>query len=60
MKVTYRIVEKALFDSESESAIAGLENAISIVLADIYRRIEMPFALPLFFPTARNRKYKKA
>ncbi len=60
MRVTYRIVEKALFSTDADHNMAALEQAISVVLADTYQRIEQPVNLPHWLPTPRNRAYHRA
>ncbi len=60
MRLTYRIVEKALFSTDESDNMSELEQAIAIVLADTYHRIEQPLAVPRWLPTPGNRTYRRA
>jgi len=60
MRLTYRIVEKVLFSTDEDENMSELEQAISIVLDDIYRRIEQPLAIPRWLPTRANKRYREA
>lgn len=60
MRLTYRIVEKALFSTEEGDNIGDIERSITTILADAYRRIEQPLALPHWVPTSGNRAYNAA
>ncbi len=60
MRLTYRIVEKTLFSTDDAEDMGGLEQAIGIVLADVYRRIESPLAIPHWIPSRSNRRYARA
>jgi len=60
MRLTYRIVEQALFSTDESENMGELERAIFTVLTDTYRRIEQPIAIPRWLPSPGNRAYKTA
>ncbi len=60
MRITYRVIEKSLFSTDANTDMGALEQAIAVVLADTYRRIEQPVSIPHWLPTPRNRAYHRA
>lgn len=60
MKVTLRIVGKALFSADLLGASSVLGDAFTSVSEFVNYRMQTPFPLPLFVPTRRNRQFKAA
>jgi cytochrome P450 len=60
MRLTYRVVERALFSTTTQDAMGEMETAISVAMESAYRRIQNPLSVPAFVPTAANRRFRKA
>jgi cytochrome P450 len=60
MRLTYRIVERALFSADLPSDLGSLEESITVAIEHVYRRVESPFALPSFVPTWKNLRFRRA
>lgn len=56
MRVTYRIVGRAMLGDDLADTAEKVERAIEVTLAHLYRRIE-GLALPLAWPTPGNRAF---
>lgn len=60
MRLTYGIVEQALFSTETGQGIGEIENAVTIAIGHAYRQIEQPLCFPSFVPTPANLRFKQA
>jgi len=60
MRVTYRVVEGALFSTRTETGMGELERAITATLEFIYGGVRRGFHLPSFVPTATNLRFRRA
>lgn len=61
MSITLRIVEKTLFSSEAQGAERDLVGqALTVGLGEIVYRMDSPWALPMWVPVPRNRRYRRA
>ncbi|MCB0112199.1 MAG: cytochrome P450, partial [Caldilineaceae bacterium] len=60
MKLTLRVVGKALFSVDLLGAARELGDAFTEVSAYTNYRMQTPFPPPLWVPTTRNRRFKKA
>ena len=60
MRVTYRVVEGALFSTRTEAGIGELEQAIGATLEFLYGGVRRGFHLPAFLPTASNLRFRRA
>ncbi len=60
MRLTYRIIEKSLFSTETSGGMDSIENAITVALQYTYRRVEKAVNIPEFIPTPRNLRFRKA
>lgn len=60
MRLTYGIVEQALFSTEATQQVGEIERAITTAMAHTYRRIENPLSVPAFVPTPANRRFRRA
>jgi len=60
MRLTYGIVEQALFSTETGEGIGEIEEAVTIAIGHAYRQIEQPLCFPSFVPTRANRRFNQA
>jgi cytochrome P450 len=60
MRLTYRIVERALFGAQAEGDLEAIETAMTEVNIHTYERIEKGVNLPLWIPTPANQRYRNA
>lgn len=60
MRLTYGIIEQALFSTETGEELGEIEEAVTVAMMDAYRRIEHPFSLPAAIPTPANLRLKHA
>ncbi len=60
MRITYRVVEGALFSTRTEARMGELEQAIGATLEFIYGGVRRGFHLPAFVPTASNLRFHRA
>lgn len=60
MRLTYGVVEQSLFSTETRQGMGDIEEAITVALAHVYRKVQNPLAPPAFVPTPANRRFKRA
>jgi cytochrome P450 len=60
MEVTLRIVTGSLFSTDIHSSVNIISKAFTILNEGISYRFKTAFVPPLWIPTPRNRKYRKA
>jgi cytochrome P450 len=60
MQLTYRIVGRTIFSADVGPDAEAVERAMPVVLAHTFGRLQRPFSLPDWVPTARNRRYQSA
>jgi cytochrome P450 len=60
MRVTYRVVEGALFSTRTDAGLGELEQAITATLEFIYGGVRRGFHVPSFLPTATNLRFRRA
>jgi cytochrome P450 len=60
MRLTYTIVGRTLFSADVSGDADAVEQAIAVLLAHTYRRLERVVDLPLSVPTPANRRFQAA
>jgi len=60
MRLTYRVVEGALFGSRTGEDLASIEEAIGETLAYLYGGVRRGFHVPAVVPTRANRRFQAA
>lgn len=60
MRLTYGIIERVLFSTDTNDGMSEIEEAISVAMEHAYHRIQNPLALPLIVPTSANRRFRRA
>lgn len=60
MRLTYGVVEQALFNTETRDGVGEIEEAITVALAHVYRKVQNPLSLPGYVPTPANRRFNRA
>jgi cytochrome P450 len=60
MRLTYRVIEKALFGTVTTEGMHEIEEAIGLSLECLYRRASTVFNAPAWMPTPMNRRYRRA
>ncbi len=60
MRLTYSVVEQALFSTSTQEGMGEIEDAISVAMEHAYRKVQNPLSLPAFLPTAANRRFRRA
>lgn len=60
MRLTYGIIEQALFSSETQAGIGEIEEAVTIAMGHVYGRIQNPLSMPAFLPTPANLRFRRA
>jgi cytochrome P450 len=60
MRLTFRIVERALFSTRTSDGIDVVEDAITVALEHAYGRVGSAFNLPLWAPTPGNLRFRRA
>ena len=60
MRLTFGVVGQALFSMDLETEAREVGAAITIALAESSKRADMLVGIPLWLPTASNRRYRRA
>lgn len=60
MRVTLRVVAKTLFDADVSNDVAGVSQAMEVLMATFTSRLNRFYRLPDFVPTRLNRTHRKA
>ena len=58
--LTMRIIAQAMFSTQIEEDVRAISEAITLLLADLNFRFQVPFYPKIGFPTLRNRRAQKA
>lgn len=60
MRLTYAIIGKSLFSADLRTDAETVEQAMTVLLEETYRRFGTLFRVPEIIPTSRNRRYRWA
>ncbi|MGH7410938.1 MAG: cytochrome P450, partial [Candidatus Methylomirabilis sp.] len=58
MRLTYAIIGKSLFGADLRTDAETVEQAMTVLLEETYRRFATLFRVPEIIPTSRNRRYR--
>jgi cytochrome P450 len=60
MRLTFGVVGRALFSADLEKDAAEVGAAFTVAIAESSRRADLMIPIPMWLPTASNRRYKQA